>query len=115
MSSHKDFSEIPKSVLDAMYKSDTTHFVGNWTSIMYKQFNALVPTCPLQFFYNHCRTQGSRKKNCNFWIGKAKCKIGDSKVCFSIKKLPEDECHHVSVSFEIDGSCSRIRSRKKVP
>lgn len=109
MAFRKDFFEIPRGVFDAMYHSDKNHFVGDWTNVLYKQFYALVPTCPLQFFYNHCRTQGSRKKNCNFWIGKAKCKIGTSKVLFYIKDLPED-CQPVTINFEIDCSCAHFCS-----
>ena len=43
-----------------------------------------------------------------------KCKIGDSKVWFSIKELPENECQHVTVNFEIDCSCAHLRSEDDV-
>ena len=40
---------------------DSRGLVGDWTTLMYRKFHEVYPTCALRFLYNYCRKINSRK------------------------------------------------------
>ena len=89
-----------------------TRLVGEWTHAIYKKFHEVMSSCPLTFHGNRLRQDISRKRNAQYWVGRAVCKMpGCISVTFSIlcKPVPGDQ---VKIVANVCGQCNHVEQNE---
>lgn len=99
--SYKNKFMLPQELCHFISSSEK-HLVERWCSEIYNNINALIPTCPLLFTYNH----NSVKNGCYFWEGEAVCMCQHSKIHCYVEEVPQDCNKPVTVYFDVFGKCT---------
>lgn len=89
---------------------------GNWTDLFNKKFSEANNKCILKFTRNNVRKVLSRKNKCNYFVGKAVCKIqGCCNYTFRIKRDPGRNPQKVVVKVTKEGTAvhrGRLKRRQ---